>query len=147
MLWFLFIFIRSRGRGQSAEAIPWLTSSTHKHGNKTSNMMQLMTLDMTRVAPSKYGIQRGSDYPLRAPCQNPRSWRWRTRCSCRMRRGHWLDNLPSSCSLGWWRLSSVAGCGESQSRAEQPIGGCSAPPSHPGGTPSPSWGHPGDEVL
>jgi hypothetical protein len=63
-------------------------------------------------------------------------------CLCRTHRGRWPDPLPSSCSLGWWRLRFVAGCGESRSRAERSTDECSAPPSHPGGVPSPSWGYP-----
>jgi hypothetical protein len=101
-----------------------------------------MTLDMTSRAPSEFGIWRGSDCPLQAPCLNPGSRRWLTRCMCWTRRGHWHDHLPSSCSLRQWRLHSVAGCGESQSHANRPVNGCSAPPSHPGGAPSPCWGHP-----
>jgi hypothetical protein len=105
-------------------------------------MTQLTTLNTTLGASSEYGIWRGSDCPLWAPCLNPGSRRWLTRCLCRMHRGHWPDHLPSSCSLGWWRPRSTARCGEYQSRPERPVNGCSAPLSHPGGAPSPSWGHP-----
>jgi hypothetical protein len=93
--------------------------------------MQLMTLNMTRVTPSEYGIQRGSDCPLRVPCLNPGSWRWLTRCLCQTHRGHCPDHLPSSCSLRWWHLSSTARCGGSQFHAELLAGRCSAPPSYP----------------
>jgi hypothetical protein len=142
MLWFLFIFIKRRGRGQGAEAISQLTSSTHKHENKTSNTTQLTTLDTTWVAPSEYRIRRGSDCPLGAPCLNPRLLRWLTRCPRQTRRGHWPNHLPSSCNPGWWRLSSAVGCKGSQSRTKKPTSGCSTPLSHPGGAPSPSCGHP-----
>jgi hypothetical protein len=97
-------------------------------------------------APTKYGIQRWSDCPLWAPCLNPGSRRWLTRCPGRTRRGHWPDHLPSSCSLRLWHLRSTAGCGGSQSLAEQPVDGCSAPSSHLGGAPSPSWGHPSPPI-
>jgi hypothetical protein len=102
------------------------------------HMARLMTLNTTWVAPSECGTRRGSDCALCAPRLNPRSRRWLTRCPCWMRRDHWPDHLPSSCSLGWWRRCSTAGCGESQSHAERPTNGCSAPSSHLGGAPSPS---------
>jgi hypothetical protein len=110
--------------------------------NKTSHTMQLMTLNTTSGAPTEYGIRRGSDYPLWAPFLDPRSRRWLTRCPCWPCRGHWPDHLPSSCHLGWWRQCSVAKCEESQSRTERVANGSWAPPSHPSGAPSPSWGHP-----
>jgi hypothetical protein len=75
------------------------------------------------VAPSENGIWRGSDCPLEPP----------------QRRGRWPDPLPSSGTLGWWRLSSATRCKETRSLAEQPADRCSAPPSRPGGVPSPSW--------
>jgi hypothetical protein len=106
------------------------------------HMTRLTTLDATWVAPSECGTRRGSDYSLRAPCLNPRPRRWLTRYLCRTCRCHWPIPLPSSCSLRWWRPCSTAGCGQSRSRAERPVDECSAPPSHPGGAPSPSWGYP-----
>jgi hypothetical protein len=54
-----------------------------------------------------------------------------------MHRGRWPDPLPSSYSLGWWRLHFAAGREESQSRAKRSTDECSAPPPHPGGVPSP----------
>jgi hypothetical protein len=104
--------------------------------------MRLMTLDITWVAPSKCGTQRESDCSLRAPCLNRGLRNWLTRCLCLTRRGHWPNPLPSSCSLEWWHPCFVAGCRESQSRAERLVDECSAPPSHPGDAPSPSWGYP-----
>jgi hypothetical protein len=66
-----------------------------------------------------------------------------SRCLCLTRRGRWPDPLPSTCSLGWWPLRSTTGCGESRSRVERLVDECSAPPSHPGGVPSPT----GDILL
>jgi hypothetical protein len=103
---------------------------------------RLTTLDITWVAPSECTIWRGSDCSLWAPCLNSGLRRWLSRCLCLMHRGCWPDPLPSSCSLRWWHLCFAAGCGESQSRAERPVDECSAPPSHPGGVPSPSCGYP-----
>jgi hypothetical protein len=59
-----------------------------------------------------------------------------------MRRGHWPDPLPSSCSLRWWHLLFTAGREESQSRVERSADECSAPPPHPGAVPSPSGEYP-----
>jgi hypothetical protein len=97
------------------------------------------TLLRTQVTPNDCGIQKGSGCSLWTPCPNSGLRRWLSRCLCLTRRGHWPDPLPSSCSLGWWHLRSAAGCGESRSCAERPVDECSAPPSHPGGVPSPSW--------
>jgi hypothetical protein len=113
--------------------------------NTTSIIKQAMTnatLLRTQVTPNNCGIWRGSGCSLWAPCSNSGLRRWLSRCLCRMRRGRWPDPLPSSCSLGWWRLRLTARCGESRSRAERLADECSAPPSHPGGVPSPSWGYP-----
>jgi hypothetical protein len=95
------------------------------------------TLLQTRVTPNDCEIQRGSGYPLRAPCPNSGPRRWQSRCLCLMHRGRWPDPLPSSCSLGWWRLCFTAGREESQSRAEQSADECSAPLPHPGGCHTP----------
>jgi hypothetical protein len=119
---------------------PMTHINTYKHATKTSNTTELTTLDTTWVAPSEYGIRRGSDCPLGAPCLNPGSWWCPTRCLCQTRRGHWPDHVPSSCNPRWWHLSSAAGCGGSQSHAEKPASGCSTPPSCLGGAPSLSWG-------
>jgi hypothetical protein len=117
----------------------------NKHAQtQTSIIKQAMTnatLLLTRVTPNDCKIWRGSGCPLWAPCPNSRLRRWLFRCLCLTRKGHWPDPLPSSCSLRWWRLCSAAGCGESRSRAERPVDKCSAPPSHPGDVPSPSWGY------
>jgi hypothetical protein len=104
--------------------------------------MRLTTLDITWVAPSECGTRRGSGCSLWAPCLNlgPRRW-LTTRCLCLMHRGRWPDPLRSSCSLRWWRLCSVARYREFRSHAERPVDECLAPPSHPGGAPSPSWGY------
>jgi hypothetical protein len=99
---------------------------------------RLMTFDKARVALSECGIQRGSDCSLRAPRLNPGPRRWLTRYWCRTHRGRWSNPLPSLCSLGWWHRHSAAGCEESQSHAERPVGEYSTPPSHPDGVPSPS---------
>jgi hypothetical protein len=121
-------------------------TTPNKHAQtQTSIIKQAMTnatLLLTRVTPNDYGIRRGSGCSLRAPCPNFGLRMWLSRCLCLMHRGRWLDPLPSSCSLRWWRLHSAAGCGESRSCTEQPVDECSAPPSHPGGVPSPSWGYP-----
>jgi hypothetical protein len=117
-----------------------------KHAQtQTSIIKQAMTnttLLLTRVTPNDCEIRRGSGCPLRVPCPDPGLRRWLTRCLCLTRRGCWPDPLSSSCSLGWWRPRSTAGCGESRSHAERPVDECSAPSSHPGGVPSPSWGYP-----
>jgi hypothetical protein len=97
---------------------------------------------LTQVTPNDCRIQKGSGCSLRAPCPNFGLRRWLSRCLCLTHRGRWSDPLPSSCSLGWWRLRSAAGFRESRSRVERPVDECSAPPSHPGGVPSPSWGYP-----
>jgi hypothetical protein len=112
---------------------------------QTSIIKQAMTnviLLQIQVTPNNYGIRRGSGYSLRAPCPNTGLRRWLSRCLYLTRRGRWPDPLPSSCSLGWWRLRFTAGCGESRSRAERLVDECSAPLSHPGSVPSPSWGYP-----
>jgi hypothetical protein len=118
----------------------------NKHAQtQTSIIKQAMTnatLLLTWVTPNDYRTRRGSDCSLRAPCPNSGLRRWLSRCLCLTRRGHWLDPLPYSCSLRWWRLRSAARCGESRSHAERPVDECSAPPSHPGGVPSPSWEYP-----
>jgi hypothetical protein len=128
------------------EKAPKQPTTLNKHAQtQTSIIKQAMTnatLLLTRVTPNDWEIRRGSGCSLRAPCPNSGLRRWLSRCLCVIRRGHWPDTLPSSCSLGWWCLHSAAGCGESQSRAERPVDECSAPPSHPGGVPSPSWGYP-----
>jgi hypothetical protein len=116
-------------------------NNTHKHKHQSSNIKQAMTnatLLQTHLTPNDCGIRRGSGCSLRAPCLNSGLRRWLSRCLSRMRRGRWPDPLPSSCSLGWWCLRFIAGCGESRSRAERSADECSAPPSHPGGVPSPS---------
>jgi hypothetical protein len=124
-----------------------VSKRSHDSHQTLTSMKQNITHDATNNsrhdfgAPSEYEIRRGSDCPLRAPCLNPGSRRWLTMCPCRTHRGRWPDHLPSSC-IGWWCLRFTAGCGESHSRAEQLVDGCSDPPSHPGGAPSPSWGHP-----
>jgi hypothetical protein len=121
-----------------------MTPTKHTQ-TQTSIIKQAMTnatLLLTQVTPNDCEIQRGSGCPLRAPCPNPGLRRWLTRCLCLKHRGHWPDPLPSLCSLGWWPSRSVAGCGESRSHTERPVDECSAPPSHPGGAPSPSWGYP-----
>jgi hypothetical protein len=87
--------------------------------NTTSIIKQVMTnatLLRTQVTPNDCGIRRGSSCSLRAPCSNSGLRRWLSRCLCRTCRGRWPDPLPSSCSLGWWHLCFVAGCGESRSR-------------------------------
>jgi hypothetical protein len=76
------------------------------------------TLLPTQVTSNDYGIRRGSGCSLWAPCLNSGPRRWLSRCLCLMHRGRWPDPLPSSCSLRWWRLRSVAGCGECRSRAQ-----------------------------
>jgi hypothetical protein len=73
------------------------------------------------------GIQRGSGCSLRAPCSNSELRRWLSRCLCWTRRGRWPDPLPSSCSLGWWRLHFTIGCGEYRSRTERSVDECLAP--------------------
>jgi hypothetical protein len=118
----------------------------NRHGQtQTLIIKQAMTnatLLLTRVTPNDCGIRRGSGCSLRAPCPNSGLRRWPSRCLCLMHRGRWPDPLPSSCSLRWWHLHSAARCGESRSHTERPVDECSAPPSHPGGVPSRSWGYP-----
>jgi hypothetical protein len=97
------------------------------------------TILLTQVTPNDCWIRRGSGCSLQAPCLNSGQRRWLSRCLYLMRRGRWPNPLPSSCSLGWWRLRSAAGCRESRSHAERLVDECSAPPSHPGCVPSPSW--------
>jgi hypothetical protein len=120
------------------------TTPNKQAQTKTSIIKQAITnttLLLTQVTPNDCGIRRGSGCSLRAPYPNSGLRRWLSRCLCLTRRGCWPDPLPSSCSLRWWCLRSAAGCGESRSHAEQPVDECSAPPSHPGGVPSPSWGY------
>jgi hypothetical protein len=100
------------------------------------------TLLLTRVTPNDCEIRRGSGCSLWAPCPNSGLRRWLSRCLCLMHRGHWPDPLPSSCSLGWWRPLFVAGCEESQSRAERSADECSTLPPHPRSVPSPSREYP-----
>jgi hypothetical protein len=100
------------------------------------------TLLQTQVTPNDCGIWRESGCSPRAPCSNSGPRRWLSRCLCLMRRGHWPNPLPSSCSLGWWCPLFAAGRKESQSRAERSANECSAPPPHPGGVPSPSKEYP-----
>jgi hypothetical protein len=126
---------------------PKQPTTPNKHAQtQTSIFKQVMTnatLLLTQMTPNDCGIWRGSGCSLWAPCPNSGLRRWLSRCLCLTHRGHWPDPLPSSCSLGWWHLCSVAGCGESQSRVERPVDECSAPPSHPGGVHL----HPGDILL
>jgi hypothetical protein len=115
------------------------------HTNTTSIIKQVMTnatLLLTQVTSNDCRVRRGSGCSLRAPCPNSGLRRWLSRCLCLMRRGRWPDPLPSSCSLGWWHLCSAPRYRESRSHVEWPVDECSAPPSHPGGVPSPSWGYP-----
>jgi hypothetical protein len=121
------------------------TTPTKHAQTQTSIIKQAMTnatLLLTRVTPNDYKIRRGSGCPRETPRLNPRLWRWQTRCLCRMHRGRWPNPLPSSGTLRWWRRSSAAGCRETRTHAERPVDDCSAPPSHPSGAPSPSWGYP-----
>jgi hypothetical protein len=122
------------------DKVPKQPTTLNKH-TQTSIIKQAMTnatLLLTRVTPNDCGIRRRSGCSLRVPCPNSGLRRWLSRCLCLTRRGCWPDPQPSSCSLGWWRLCSAAGCGESRSRAERPMDMCSAPSSHLGGVPSPS---------
>jgi hypothetical protein len=116
--------------------------TTQQHiQTQTSIIKQAMTnamLLLTQVTPNDCGIQKGCGCSLWAPCPNSGLRRWLSRCLCLTCRGHWPDPLPSSCSLEWWHLRSVAGCRESRSHAERPVDECLAPPSHPGGVPSTS---------
>jgi hypothetical protein len=130
------------------EVVDKVPKGPHNSHQTLTSMKQNITHDTANDsrhdfgAPSEYGIRRGSACPLQAPCLNPGLRRWLTRCPCQTRRGHWPNHLLSSCSLRWWHPRSTAGCRESQTRAERPVNGCSAPPSHLGGAPSPSRGHP-----
>jgi hypothetical protein len=118
------------------------TKHAQTHTSIIKQAMTNTTLLLTRVTPNDCEIRRGSGCSLWAPCLSPRLRRWLTKCLCLMCRGHWPDPLPSSCSLGWWRLRSAARCRESQSRVERPVDACLAPSPHPGGVPSPSWEYP-----
>jgi hypothetical protein len=128
----------------SDEVVDKVPKQSHDSHQALTSMQQnihttrLTTLDITWVTPSECGTHRGSDCSLRVPCLNPGPRRWLTRCLCLTHRGRWPDPLPSSCSPGWWRPCFATGCRESQSCAERPVDECSAPPSHPGGAPSPS---------
>jgi hypothetical protein len=130
------------------EVMDKVPKRSHDSHQTLTSMKQNITHDAANDsrhdfrATSEYEIRRGSDCPLWAPCLNPGSRRWLTRCLCWTRRGHWPDHLLSSCSLEWWHRRSATGCGGSQSCAERPANGCSASPSYLGGAPSPSWGHP-----
>jgi hypothetical protein len=115
-----------------------LTNTNINHQQAMTNA----TLLWTQVTPNDCEIRRGSGCSLRAPCLNSGPRRWLSRCLCRTHRGHWPDPLPSSRSLGWWRPHFAAECEESRSRAERSVDECSAPPQHPSGVPSPSWGYP-----
>jgi hypothetical protein len=132
----------------SDEVVDNVQKQSHDSHQALTSMQQnihtrrLTTLDITWVASSECETRRGSDCSLWAPSLNPGPRRWLTKCLCMMRRGHWPDPQPSSCSHRWWHPHSSAGCGESQSHAERPVDECSAPPSHPGGAPSPSWRFP-----
>jgi hypothetical protein len=121
-------------------------TTLNKHAQtQTSIIKQAMTnstLLLTRVTPNDCEIRRGCGYSLWAPRPNFGLRRWLSKCLCLTHRGRWHDPLPSSCSLGWWRLCCIAGCGESRSHAEWPVDECSGPSSHPGGVPSPSWEYP-----
>jgi hypothetical protein len=121
-------------------------TTPNKHTQtQTSIIKQVMTnaiLLLTRVTPNDCEIRRGSGCSQQASCLNSGLRRWLSRCLCLMCRSRWPDSLPSSCSLRWWRPRSTAGCRESRSHAERPVDECSAPPSHPGGVPSPSWKYP-----
>jgi hypothetical protein len=97
------------------------------------------TLLLTQETPNDRGVRKGCGCSLRTPCPNSGLRRWLSRCLCLTCRGRWPDPLPSSCSLRWWHLRFIAGCGESRSRAERPVDECSAPLSRLGGVPSPSW--------
>jgi hypothetical protein len=139
------IFIYLYLSDEVADKVPKQSHNSHQaltSMQQNIHTMRLMTLDITWLAPSECGTQRGSDCSLRAPCLNLGLRRWLTRCLCLTHRGHWSDPLPSSCSLGWRRLRSTTGCGESRSRVEWLVDECSTPPSHPGGAPSPSCGYP-----
>jgi hypothetical protein len=125
---------------------PKQPTTPNKHAQtQISIIKQVMTnatLLPTRVTPNDCRIRRWSGCPLRAPCPNSGLRMWLSRCLCLTRRCRWPDPLPSSCSLGWWHLCSATGCRESQSHTKQPVEECSAPPSHPGGVPSPSKEYP-----
>jgi hypothetical protein len=128
------------------DKVPKQPTTPNKHAQtQTSIIKQVMTnatLLLTQVTPNDSRIPRGSGCSLQTPCLNSGRRRWLSRCLCLTRRGRWPDPLPSSCGPGWWHLRFTAGCRESRSCAERPVDECSAPPSHPGGVPSPSWGYP-----
>jgi hypothetical protein len=121
------------------DKVPKQPTTPNKHAQtQTSIIKQAMTnatLLLTQVTPNDCGIQKGSGCSLRTPCPNSRLRRWLFMCLCLTHRGHCPDPLPSSCSLRWWRLCSVVGC------TEWTVDKCSAPLSHHGGVPSPSWGY------
>jgi hypothetical protein len=77
----------------SDEVVDKVLKQSHDSHQALTSMQQkihttrLMTLDITWVAPSERGTQRGSDCSLRAPCQNPGPRRWLTRCLCLTHRG------------------------------------------------------------
>jgi hypothetical protein len=131
---------------EAVDKVPKQPTTPNKHTQtQTSIIKRVMTnatLLLTQVTPNDCGIWRGSGCSLRAPCPISGLRRWSSRCLCLMHRGRLPDPLPSSCCLRWWCLCSVTGCGESRSHTKRPVDECSAPPSHPGGVPSPSWGYP-----
>jgi hypothetical protein len=127
------------------EKVPKHPTTLTNTQTQTSIIKQAMTnatLLQTQVTPNDCRIQRESGCSLRAPCPNSGPRRWLSRCLCLMRRGHWPDPLPSSCSLRWRRSLFTARREESQSRAEWSVDECSAPPPHPGGVSSPSGEYP-----
>jgi hypothetical protein len=124
------------------DKVPKQPTTPNNTQTQTSIIKQAMTnatLLQTQVTPNDCGIRRGSGYSLRAPFLNSGPRRWLSKCLCLTHRGRWPDPLPSSYSLGWWRLIFAAECEESRSHAEWSADECSAPPPHPGGVPSPSW--------
>jgi hypothetical protein len=106
-----FIYLH---KDEVVDKVPKQPMTPTKHAQpQTPIIKQVMTstiLLLTRVTPNDCEIRRGSGCSLRAPCLNPRLRRWLTRCLCLTHRGRWLDPLPSSCSLGWWRLRSAGVC-------------------------------------